>query len=99
VALEHFLASSTAGLAFRALVGEAQHDPVVRDLVTRADLLADSTQVVLERVRLQAASMPEPVLSRAQLIGPVVTQLLTTNALFPRRLLKVHVATLLRAWA
>jgi hypothetical protein len=50
-ALTEFLTTSPAGLAYRALIGEAQHDPVVRDLVHHAGLLALSAHGVLQRVR------------------------------------------------
>jgi hypothetical protein len=42
--------------------------------------------------------MPEESLCAAQLTGPVVTQILTTPEPLPERLLRAHVAALLRAW-
>jgi len=97
-ALTEFLTVSPAGLAFRALIGEAQHDPAVRDLVNRADLLTASARDVLERVRAAAPGMPAASLSTAQLTGPVVSQILTAPAALPPELLREHVAALLRAW-
>ena len=97
-ALTEFLTTSPAGLAFRALIGEAQHDPVVRDLVHHAGLLALSAHDVLQRVRSSAPDMPDESLCAAQLTGPVVTQILTTPEPLPERLLEAHVAALLRAW-
>jgi AcrR family transcriptional regulator len=98
-ALTAFLTTSPAGLAYRALIGEAQHDPVVRDLVHQADLLTLSARDLLQRVRRSAPNMPEAGLCAAQLTGPVVTQILTAPAPLSGPLLEAHVAALLRAWA
>ena len=97
-ALTEFLTVSPAGLAYRALIGEAQHDPAVRDLVNRADLLTASARHVLDRVRPAAPRMPAASLGTAQLTGPVVSQILTAPAALPAALLREHVAALLRAW-
>jgi AcrR family transcriptional regulator len=97
-ALSEFLTSAPAGLAYRALIGEAQHDPVVRDLVNDADLLSASARDVLDRVRRAAPGMPEIGLCTAQLTGPVLTRILTTPEPLPEPLLRVHAASLLRAW-
>jgi AcrR family transcriptional regulator len=97
-ALTEFLTVSPAGLAYRALIGEAQHDPAVRDLVNRADLLTASARDVLERVRAAAPGMPAASLCTAQLTGPVVSQILTAPAPLAAALLRDHVAALLRAW-
>jgi AcrR family transcriptional regulator len=97
-ALTAFLTTSPAGLAYRALVGEAQHDPAVADLVRRADLLTPSAGRVLDRVRPHAAAMPDTVLAAAQLSGPVLSQVLAgVRPLRPRQL-KEHVTGLLTAW-
>jgi AcrR family transcriptional regulator len=96
--LSTFLVRSPAGLAYRALVGEAQHDPAVRALVQRADLLAPSANAVLDRVRPAAPAMPERRLARAELIGPVLTQVLTAGTPLAGRLLDAHVAVLLAGW-
>ncbi|GGP55621.1 putative transcriptional regulator, TetR family protein [Saccharothrix coeruleofusca] len=98
VVLDRFLVESPAGLAFRALLGEAQHDPAVRALVRDADLLALAARDVLVRVRPSAPAMPDLPLAAVQLIGPVVTQVLATGEGLPRDLLATHAATLLRAW-
>lgn len=93
--LSRFLMGAPAGLAYRALVGEAQHDPTVRALVGQADLLAPTADAVLDRLRPAA---PDRALARAQLIGPVVTQILTTGTPLTDAQLDAHVAVLLAAW-
>jgi AcrR family transcriptional regulator len=97
-ALTAFLVASPAGLAYRALVGEAQHDPAVRDLVHRGDLLGASAGAVLDRVRPVAPAMPPPGLCAAQFVGPVVYQVLTGHALSDDEL-REHVRTLLASWS
>jgi AcrR family transcriptional regulator len=98
-ALNGFLLTSPAGLAYRALVGEAQHDPAVRDLVHAADLLGAGARTVLDRVRPVAPAMPSPGLSAAQFVGPVVYQVLTAQAAFSDEELRDHVRTLLASWS
>ena len=85
-----------AGLAYRALVGEAQHDPAVRALVRQADLLAPTADAVLARVG--APSMPDRRLARAQLIGPVLTPVLTAGTPLADDELTTHVTVLLTGW-
>lgn len=97
-ALTAFLATSPAGLAYRALIGEAQHDPAVRDLVNQADLLTASARDVLESARSAAPGMPGASLATAQLTGPVISQILTAPGPLSPALLREHVAALLRAW-
>lgn len=79
-------------------MGEAQHDPAVRELVARADVLGPTTRAVLTRVRPVAPCMPEPALASAQLTGPVISQVLTTSTPLSTRALRAHVTTLLAAW-
>lgn len=97
-ALTAFLTTAPAGLAYRALIGEAQHDPAVRDLVNQADLLTASARDVLASVRPAAPGMPGPGLATAQLTGPVISQILTAPEPLSPDLLREHVAALLRAW-
>ena len=66
-ALTHFLTAPPAGLAYRALLGEAQHDLEVRELLRTVDVLAEPTQIVLDRVRPFAPAMPNVLLARAHL--------------------------------
>ncbi|MEC0227528.1 TetR/AcrR family transcriptional regulator [Paenibacillus alba] len=49
-ALVRFLAHSPAGAAYRALLGEAQHDLAVAELLSAKDPLGDSARFVIERV-------------------------------------------------
>jgi AcrR family transcriptional regulator len=97
-ALSEFLTSAPAGLAYRALIGEAQHDPAVRDLVGHADLLSASARDVLDRVRRAAPNMPETDLCVVQLTGPILARILTTSKPLSKPLLRAHAASLLRAW-
>ncbi|MER6391606.1 TetR/AcrR family transcriptional regulator [Streptomyces sp. NPDC001523] len=98
-ALTTFLTTSPAGLAYRALLGEAQHDSAVRDLVRAADLVGTATSAVLARVRPHAPAMPPSPLAAAQLAGPVVAVILETgNPLTPATLLADHAGILLDAW-
>jgi AcrR family transcriptional regulator len=97
-ALTAFLTVSPAGLAYRALLGEAQHDKAVRDLVRGAGLVGAATAAVLDRVRPHAPRMPAADLAAAQLTGPVIAVILETGiAMAPARLGE-HVRILLTAW-
>jgi AcrR family transcriptional regulator len=97
-ALTEFLTESPAGLAYRALLGEAQHDPEVRELLRTADVLAVSTQIVLDQIRPVAPAMPDDRLAATQLYGPILAQVLTTGTGLTRSLLKTHANSLLYAW-
>jgi len=97
-ALTHFLTAPPAGLAYRALLGEAQHDLEVRELLRTVDVLAEPTQIVLDRVRPFAPAMPNALLARAQLYGPVLAQVLTTGSGLSRTMLSTHAALLLKCW-
>ena len=97
-ALTVFLTVSPAGLAYRALLGEAQHDPEVRDLLRTVDVLAEPTRTVLERVRPFAPSMPNALLASTQLYGPVLAQVLTTGSGLSGTMLTTHAALLLKCW-
>jgi AcrR family transcriptional regulator len=98
LALTHFLTKSPAGLAYRALIGEAQHDAEVRALVQQADVLVLSTHTVLKRARGSLPGMPTAELASAQLTGPVLTRVLTGPSPLTARMLKTHVRCLLAAW-
>lgn len=70
-ALMTFLTSSDAGAAYRALVGEAQHDAAVRDLLGDSDPIGESAAVVIAR------ALPDGLLhlpmsqATALLVGPI----------------------------
>jgi AcrR family transcriptional regulator len=70
-ALKAFLAQSPAGAAYRALLGEAQHDKEVAALVATKDVVLDSARGVLERALakqgLNADGLDQ---AAALLIGP-----------------------------
>ncbi|MFD9895877.1 TetR/AcrR family transcriptional regulator [Amycolatopsis sp. NPDC059027] len=68
-ALVRFLTHSPAGAAYRALLGEAQHDSAVADLLASKDILGDSARAVVERVVRDTGSIPVD-LATALLIGP-----------------------------
>ena len=71
-ALVTFLTRSAAGAAYRALLGEAQHDQAIADLMVRQDLLGNSAHAVLLLVAEpdQQARVSDQL--AALLIGPVL---------------------------
>ncbi len=70
-ALVHFLTRSPAGIAYRALLGEAQHDPEVAHLLATKDVLGDSARTVLARTVPGYDTPPAVELATARLIGPI----------------------------
>lgn len=56
-ALVRFLVRSPAGAGYRALLGEAQHDPEVAGLLASRDVLGDSAKAVIDRA-LGAHGLP-----------------------------------------
>ncbi|MEF2966537.1 TetR/AcrR family transcriptional regulator [Paenibacillus sp. M1] len=69
-ALVRFLAYSPAGAAYRALLGEAQHDSAVAELLSAKDPLGDSARLVIARA-LGKDTLPVPLdQATALLIGP-----------------------------
>jgi len=79
VALAAFLTDSDAGLAYRALVGEAQHDQKVAELLRGTDVLGDAARSVLRRSEWRAVARPEEDASVAELVGPVLYRILTAD--------------------
>jgi AcrR family transcriptional regulator len=69
-ALVRFLAHSPAGASYRALLGEAQHDSAVAELLARKDVLGDSARVVIERAVLPGRPSVPVDQATALLIGP-----------------------------
>jgi AcrR family transcriptional regulator len=96
--LTEFLTVSPAGLAYRALLGEAQQDPAVRELLRTADVLAEPTKTMLDRIRPVASSMPDVRLATTQLYGPVLAHVLTTGTGLPSAMLTTHVSLLVQGW-
>lgn len=81
-ALLSFLTASDAGLAYRALLGEAQHDPQVAELLGGQDVLGDAARAVIRRIR--DAARIDPALSEdalaAELVGPTLFRVLVGEA-------------------
>ncbi|MDR6866057.1 AcrR family transcriptional regulator [Microbacterium resistens] len=70
-ALIVFLTTSDAGAAYRALVGEAQHDRSVGDLLSGTDPIGESAAVVIARALPgDALAIPMPR-ATALLVGPI----------------------------
>ncbi|MZD03964.1 TetR family transcriptional regulator [Streptomyces sp. SID5785] len=76
-ALVTFLTRSHAGAAYRALIGEAQHDPEVAALLGSRDVLSDSAAEVVEAARSATAATLSTEHATALLIGPPFFQALT----------------------
>ncbi|OCI29914.1 TetR/AcrR family transcriptional regulator [Oerskovia enterophila] len=80
-ALSTFLTSSDAGLAYRALLGEAQHDRKVAELLREADVLGDAARAVVRDARGRGAldgSEDDGTLV-AELVGPLVFRILSED--------------------
>lgn len=69
-ALARFLASSPAGAAYRALLGEAQHDAAVARMLASRDVLGESAQMVIGRAVEANGSAFEADFAAALLVGP-----------------------------
>jgi AcrR family transcriptional regulator len=76
-ALVGFLAHSHAGAAYRALMGEAQHDAEVAALLASRDILGESAAEVVEAVRQPSDTPLSLEQATALLIGPPFFHLLT----------------------
>jgi AcrR family transcriptional regulator len=79
-ALAAFLGASPAGAAYRALLGEAQHDPAVAALLASRDVLGDSARVVVRRVAGDRADARRVDRVVARLVGPTFYWLLAGRA-------------------
>jgi AcrR family transcriptional regulator len=96
--LGRLLTEAPPGLAYRALLGQAQQDPAVAELVAADDLLLTSAGGVLDRVATVWPAVPERRLATAQLIAPVLVPVLAGAGPLPPRLLRAHVEALAVAW-
>ena len=76
-ALVAFLVHSPAGAGYRALVGEAQHDPAVAKLLASRDVLGDSASTVVSRAIGADADAVNVEQLCAQLVGPVFYSVLS----------------------
>lgn len=70
-ALIQFLTASDAGSAYRALMGEAQHDQAVAELLRGHDLLGESAATVIARAVPRMMLTIPMSQATAQLVGPV----------------------------
>ena len=81
-ALASFLTTSDAGLAYRALLGEAQHDRRVDELLRGTDVLGTAAHGVIARVRDRGALGADPGSPdafAAELVGPVLFRILVSG--------------------
>ncbi|CAL9331202.1 hypothetical protein SUDANB15_00071 [Streptomyces sp. enrichment culture] len=99
VRLATFLTTSPAGAAYRALLGEAQHDSEVGRLVADADLLAAPARAVLDHVRTRLGAVPEDQPAVAELCGPLTLMVMTGAPAPSRPTLHAMAHRLAAAWA
>lgn len=76
-ALVAFLSRSHAGAAYRALMGEAQHDADVAALLASRDILGESAAAVVEEARRASGTTLSQEQATALLIGPPFFHILT----------------------
>ncbi|WP_431031376.1 TetR/AcrR family transcriptional regulator [Plantibacter sp. RU18] len=93
-----FLCDGPSGLAYRALIGEAQHDAAVRELIQNADLLGTASRRLLDSIATELPGLPSLDLAGDQLTGPLLIRVLTRPSPPDDNFLSEHVDTLLRAW-
>lgn len=96
--LVRFLTVSPAGLAYRALLGEAQHDAEVAGLLVDTDPLAEAARIVLDRVRADLPRMPSTDDAVAELVGPISYAVLARRRADAGRMIKHQVDGLLTSW-
>ncbi|GAB3927900.1 putative transcriptional regulator, TetR family protein [Microlunatus endophyticus] len=96
--LVRFLTVSPAGLAYRALLGQAQHDEEVAGLLVATDPLAESARIVLDRVRPGLGGMPETGEAVAELVGPIGYAILARSATGLDTMIERQVDGLLASW-
>ncbi|MFE9707603.1 TetR/AcrR family transcriptional regulator [Streptomyces sp. NPDC005930] len=76
-ALVAFLAHSHAGAAYRALLGEAQHDPDVAALLKAGDIVGESATAVVAPLIAATDGDLKPDQAVAALIGPAFFHILS----------------------
>ncbi|MFI5782404.1 TetR/AcrR family transcriptional regulator [Nocardia sp. NPDC051570] len=99
VTLAQFLTASPAGAAYRALLGEAQHDGEVGTLLAAADILGAPARVVLDRLAPTLPGLPQDRLAVAELCGPIVFLVITGDTPPSRRDLRAQAQRLVTTWA
>ncbi|MFE4211647.1 TetR/AcrR family transcriptional regulator [Streptomyces sp. NPDC056844] len=98
-ALVAFLSRSHAGAAYRALMGEAQHDADVAALLASRDILGESAAAVVEEARKASGTALSQEQATALLIGPPFFHILTgrsADAIDTEQLAEQFVRTLNR---
>ncbi|MBD7950362.1 MULTISPECIES: TetR/AcrR family transcriptional regulator [Oerskovia] len=80
-ALSAFLTGSDAGLAYRALLGEAQHDRQVAELLRGTDVLGDAARAVIRDAQERGALDESDDVGAlvAELVGPLVFRILSED--------------------
>jgi AcrR family transcriptional regulator len=79
-AVAGFLTTSDAGLAYRALLGEAQHDRAVAELLRGADVLGESARAVIDSARAHGILDTDDVDALiAEMVGPLVFRILSED--------------------
>ncbi len=73
-ALTRFLTASAAGAAYRALLGEAQHDAVVAELLAGSDILGSSARAALVQALGTVLTPRRLELATTLLVGPALYQ-------------------------
>jgi len=96
--LARFLTVSPAGLAYRALLGEAQHDAEVAGLLIDTDPLTEAARVVLDRIRPELSRMPDDDLAVAELVGPVIYPILARRGVDHATMIRRQADSLLARW-
>ncbi|MFJ3123482.1 TetR/AcrR family transcriptional regulator [Streptomyces sp. NPDC086993] len=79
-ALVTFLSRSHAGAAYRALMGEAQHDADVAALLASRDILGESAAGVVEAARKSSGTTLSLEQATALLIGPPFFHILSGHS-------------------
>ncbi|MCX4963604.1 TetR/AcrR family transcriptional regulator [Streptomyces sp. NBC_00654] len=79
-ALVAFLSRSHAGAAYRALMGEAQHDADVAALLASRDILGESAAEVVEAARKASGTTLSLEQATALLIGPPFFHILSGHS-------------------
>lgn len=81
VALSTFLTRSDAGLAYRALLGEAQHDRGVAELLRDADVLGRAARLVIRNAWDRGMLDEDGDIGAlvAELVGPLVFRILSED--------------------
>lgn len=94
-----FLTASPAGAAYRALLGEAQHDAAVAELLGADDPLLSATAAVLTPLRDELPSCPPDDVAVAQLVGPLLVLVMTGRSTRAVSYAHPHAVAVWRTWS